>query len=451
MMRSCLAVGFFTLTFLGACSGVHGEGKPHSNSLLEVSPDGKLLLAANSENGSITVVENHQSMGEIQVGGRPEGVALVGDGPLALVTLYGDDEVAFVDTHDRRVLQKLKVANEPYGVVISQDGSKAYISHDYPGMVSEIDIAARKVIRTIPAGKWARGIALSADGKMLYVTDFYSASLRAIDLQRGEVVDVWEGHATQNLCRNVVLHPTRPKAYLSHQVSRVTVFDSESSIIPELSICDLRPAGTLKDKPRCRSIAMDTYNGVHPVSDPWEAAVTPDGRKIITIYAGNDEMNVSAVINDDYSEIDPIGRPIPLGRNPRAVRVNPNGKEFYVYNTLDFSVAVYNVATIRKITDIRVCAPPNTPEWVRGKILFETANRPMARRAWVACASCHSDGLPDNRVWHNPEGPRKTPPLQGVAHTHPLHYSADRDEVQDFEYTIRGKLMGGSGLARAYI
>ena len=33
-----------------------------------------------------------------------------------------------------------------------------------------------------------------------------------------------------------------------------------------------------------------------------------------------------------------------------------------------------------------------------------------------------------------------------MAHTHPLHWSADRDEAQDFEYTIRGPLMGGRGL-----
>src|SRR5205807_1189534 len=36
--------------------------------------------------------------------------------------------------------------------------------------------------------------------------------------------------------------------------------------------------------------------------------------------------------------------------------------------------------------------------------------------------------------------------LFGLAHTHPLHWSADRDEVQDFEYTIRSKLMQGRGL-----
>jgi hypothetical protein len=48
-------------------------------------------------------------------------------------------------------------------------------------------------------------------------------------------------------------------------------------------------------------------------------------------------------------------------------------------------------------------------------------------------------------VWQNPEGLRKTPALMGLAHTHPLHWSADRDEVQDFEYTIRGLLMQGPG------
>jgi cytochrome c peroxidase len=85
---------------------------------------------------------------------------------------------------------------------------------------------------------------------------------------------------------------------------------------------------------------------------------------------------------------------------------------------------------------------------VRGKILFSSALPPLSARRWVACASCHPDGLSDGRVWQNPEGLRKTPPLFGLAHTHPLHWSADRDEVQDFEYTIRSPLMRGSGLVR---
>ena len=98
-----------------------------------------------------------------------------------------------------------------------------------------------------------------------------------------------------------------------------------------------------------------------------------------------------------------------------------------------------------------MCEPPKSPEWVRGKILFNTANQPMTSRRWIACSSCHPDGHSDGRVWQNPEGLRKTPPLFGLAHTHPLHWSADRDEVQDFEYTIRGRLMQGRGLLRGPI
>src|SRR5207248_11118667 len=67
-------------------------------------------------------------------------------------------------------------------------------------------------------------------------------------------------------------------------------------------------------------------------------------------------------------------------------------------------------------------------------------------RRGTAWSPCHPAGQHDGRVWHNPEGLRKTTALFGVAHTHPLHWSADRDEVQDFEYTIRGRLMQGSGL-----
>jgi cytochrome c peroxidase len=128
------------------------------------------------------------------------------------------------------------------------------------------------------------------------------------------------------------------------------------------------------------------------------------------------------------------------------VRVSPDGGTVYVYNALDFAVGVHDAFSLRRLATVPCCAPPHTPEWVRGKVLFHSSDPPITRARWIACASCHPDGLSDGRVWQNPEGPRKTPHLFGLAHTHPLHWSADRDEVQDFEYTIRGKLMGGRGL-----
>ncbi len=416
-----------------------------SNSLLDVSPDGTRLLVTNSDNGSVTVVDAvaRKALREVSVGDKPEGVTWVGNGPLAAVTVYHEDCVVFLDTRTGRIVDRMTVADEPYGIVANRAGTRLWVTHEYPGTVSEIDPQTRKVVREMKVGEHVRGLALSPDEGRLYVTEFYTAILHAVDLKTGKVVDSWKGHSNDNLSRNVVIHPRRPKAYLAHIRSRVEVTLGAGSIFPQLSICDLVPPNRTKLR---SSIALDTYNNVHVVTNPWEAALSPDGQRIYTIYAGTNDMNVSAVVNDDYAEIERIGFAVPVGQNPRAVRVSPDGKTVYVENALDFNVIVFQADGMRRLATIPVCKPPKTPQWVRGKILFSTALAPMTSRNWIACSSCHPDGHSDGRVWHQPEGLRKTTAFFGLAHTHPLHWSADRDEVQDFEYTIRSKLMQGYGL-----
>jgi YVTN family beta-propeller protein len=417
-----------------------------SNSLLDVSADGTRLLVANPDNGTVTVLDTaaRKVLHEVHVGEKPQGVTWVGKGPLAAATVYHEDRVVFFDATTGRVVQRLPVANEPYGIITDRAGARAWVTQDYPGTVSEIDLRTRKVLREIKAGAFIRGIALSPDEGRLYITEFYTAVLHAIDLKTGTVVDSWKGHSTDNLCRNVVVHPRRPKAYLPHVRSMVAVHHGSGSIFPHLSICDLLPPSAGK---RRTSIALDSFNrNLYVVNDPWEAALSPDGKRIYTIYAGTNDMNISEVVDDDYKEIQPIDNPVHVGHNPRAVRVSPDGRRVYIYNTLDFAVSIHDAETMRRLATVRVCAPPHTPEWVRGKVLFNTALPPMTSRRWISCASCHPDGRTDGRVWQQPEGLRKTPAFVGLAHTHPLHWSADRDEVQDFEYTIRGRLMQGYGL-----
>lgn len=416
-----------------------------SNSLMDVSPDGKRLLVANSDNGTVTVVDtaSRKALKEIEVGEKPEGVAWIGGTSQALVTLFRGNQLVFIDAEKGKVVERLKVAPEPYGVVTNKAADRAWITHEFPGIVSEVDLVSRKVTREMKAGASVRGIAVSPDERRLYVTEFYTGALNALDLAKGAVVDSWKGHSTDNLCRNVVIHPRRPKAYLSHIRSKIDTIDGNGSIFPHVSICTLTPPANEK---RRTSIAMDTFNNVYVVTNPWEAALSPDGKRLYTIYAATNDMNVSTVIDDDYMEFERLGRAVRVGQNPRAIRVSPDGQTVYIANALDFSVGFYNAESMTKVAEIKLCEPPKTNEWVRGKILFSTALAPMSGQRWIACASCHPDGHSDGRVWHNPEGLRKTPPLFGLAHTHPLHWSADRDEVQDFEYTIRGRLMQGFGL-----
>src|SRR5207249_6246461 len=139
--------------------------------------------------------------------------------------------------------------------------------------------------------------------------------------------------------------PRRPKAYLSHIRSIVDVNHGAGSIFPHLSICDLKPG----EGRRRSAIGMDTYNGVYVVTNAWEAALSPDGKRLYTIYAGTNDMNVSAVVEDNYREIERVGRVVQLGTNPRAVRVSPDGQLVYVYNALDFAVGVYEADGMRRL------------------------------------------------------------------------------------------------------
>jgi YVTN family beta-propeller protein len=415
-----------------------------SNSLMDVSSDGALLLVANPDNGTVSVIDTaaRTKLHEITVGVKPEGVTWVGPGPLAAVAVYAEDRVVFLDAREGRVVKKLDVPDEPYGIVASRDGSRGWVTHEYPGTVSEIDLKEQKVLREFTVGSFVRGLCLSPDESRLYVTEFYTGVLHAVDLKRGKVVDSWKGHSADNLARQVVAHPVWPKAYLAHIRSRIDTIHGNGSIFPVLSTVSLVPPDGTK---RRGGVLLDEFNGSfgNVVCNPWECAVSPDGRRLYVIFAGTDDMNVLEPLEDDYKMLRRVSL-LRVGHNPRAIRVSPDGKTVYVYNAMDFAVSVHDDA-MRKLATVTACDPPKTPEWVRGKVLFNSALPPMTTRKWIACSSCHPDGHADGRVWQNPEGLRKTPALLGVAHTHPLHWSADRDEVQDFEYTIRGLLMQGPG------
>src|SRR5437588_11442227 len=175
-----------------------------SNSLLDVSPDGRLLLVANPDNGTVTVVDTltRKSIHEIEVGEKPEGVTWIGSGPLAAVTVYREDKVVFLDARQGRVLKRLAVAEEPYGIVADRAGTTAWVTHEYPGLVSKIDLREMKLAGTTKAGSFVRGLALSPDERRLYVTEFLTGALHALDLVPGvqpDVSDTWKGHSTDNL------------------------------------------------------------------------------------------------------------------------------------------------------------------------------------------------------------------------------------------------------------
>ncbi len=419
-----------------------------SNSLMDISVDGRLLACSNRDGGTVSIVDlkTLKKLRETPVGVHPEGVAFVGKTHTLAVAIYNDDSVVLLDADTGKITSRIQVFDEPYGVVSNAKGTRIYVTLEFPGRIAEIDPGSSKVLRQLPGGRFPRGLALSTDGKTLYTTEYYSSRVNAIDVASGKTADSWKGASTDNLCRQIVLHPTRPKAYIPHIRSRIAAAQGEGSIFPYVGVVD-----TGKGEGRRRKrIPMDSFLGNLVTANPWEIDVSADGKRFFVVFSGTNDMFICDTVDDDYTEIS-YRRRLTLGRNPRAVRVSPDGRRFFVYNALDFNVVAYDSDSGRLEATIAVTSNPLSEELHRGKVLFYMALQPMVGRRWISCSSCHPDGDSDGRTWQNPEGLRATPPLFGLAWTHPLHWSADRDESQDFEHTIRGPLMQGRGLVQGAV
>ena len=150
---------------------------------------------------------------------------------------------------------------------------------------------------------------------------------------------------------------------------------------------------------------------------------------------------------------------IAVGRAPQGLAVSPDGKTLFVNNFMDRTVGVFDLqpllvqgtANVPALATLNAVAAEKLVATVLlGKQLFYDArDTRLARDRYMSCAACHNDGGHDGRTWDltsQGEGLRNTIALRGRASAQGLlHWSANFDEVQDFEGQIR-TLAGGTGL-----
>lgn len=413
-----------------------------SNSLLAVHPSGNLIACANRDSGSVSIVEwpAMKKRAEVKVGLHPECVAWIPGTSLVACSVYGEDRIDVIDADSLKIVHRIDVFDEPYGIVGSSDGKYLYATLEYPGEVVRISTSSWKVDAVWKAGAMPRGIAVSRDNQSLYVTEYLTARLQQISTVDGQIVKSFEPAATDNLCRQITLSPDGSKAYITHIRSRITAAHGNGSIFPYVTVVPL-----IGEKAGERTrVPMDSLQGARVTANPTEVDISPDGSLLFVIFGGTNDMFICRIL-DDYKELD-YRTSVRLGSNPRAVRVTPDGSTALVYNSLDFELVAVRTEDGKVTGRCQVTDNPLSDEILLGKKLFYTALQPMSSRNWISCSSCHPDGDSDGRTWQNPEGLRATQPLAGLSWTHPVHWSADRDEVQDFEHTVRGKLMQGQGL-----
>jgi len=430
-----LAVAIFTRA-QGPLYELPSANAPLSTgSTFDLSTNGRLIVASNMLNGTISLVDIAQRtlLGEVVVGDDPRGVSLNPDNNQVLVVNRGDGTLSVIDIETRAVVATYPVGVLPYAVVTTDD-RVAYVSVQGTHEVIAIDYTTGEIINRIPTPDDPFGLALWGD--FLYVTHLWSGEFSLIYLPQQEVVRTIVTGADASLAPSAFIDRTSGVAYVPRSASNTqnTALTYDSTVLPVLDVIDLQTMEVIDD----RQVLVNLAD--RPVNMPFAATVDSIRNWVFVVNAGTDDISV---IDQDTGV---AVANIDVGGNPRAAILTIDNTFLYVHNTLEGSLTIvntrtFNVDDVLPISDLRVPI-----DLLLGAELFHAADDPRIGARSLSCASCHFDGLSDRRVWqHEIDAVRNTPLLYDLLNTAPYTWTGGWDELTDVELKIR-EWQFGTGL-----
>lgn len=162
--------------------------------MVAISPDKGRAYTANIPAGTVTVIDlaSGRKLRDLEVGGRPEGIALANGGRELWV---GDLEGARVQAFDTGTFERLaevKTGPVPIRVAASPEGRWIVTSNLGSGSLSVIDSASRRKVRDIEVSGSEEAqqvtILFSADGRRIYAAETGRNQVAEIDFASGKVL-----------------------------------------------------------------------------------------------------------------------------------------------------------------------------------------------------------------------------------------------------------------------
>ncbi len=211
-----------------------GTIDPKGNGIrgIGITPDGKLLVTANKEEGNISIinVETGELVQHVDIGKNPEFVRVVGDlayvsfepsstggpppKPGAEATHDDDDDddddeeparIAVVDIKQGKKLREIIGGPETEGIEFSTDGTKLIITNEADNTITVHDIETGELLKTIPTadfGDRPRGIKASPDGNQYIATLEFGNNFMVLDKEFNLVRTVDTGAAPYGVAYN---------------------------------------------------------------------------------------------------------------------------------------------------------------------------------------------------------------------------------------------------------
>jgi YVTN family beta-propeller protein len=128
----------------------------------DLSPDGKEYWAANSNDGTISIIDvaTKKVTQTVDVRtGHSNRLKFTPDGKLVLVSDPGNHALVIVDAASRKEVKRLSPGHQPEGILVVPDGSRVYVAVAGDNAVAVLDLKTLEVTGRISTGKGPDGMA----------------------------------------------------------------------------------------------------------------------------------------------------------------------------------------------------------------------------------------------------------------------------------------------------
>jgi DNA-binding beta-propeller fold protein YncE len=428
------------------------------DSVWTVEPDADLVVQLDATTGEVRR--------RTDVGDRPRTLAIAGD--QVFVACQGDGTLHVLGPGEGHAIVELGAGSGAFGVVVDPRGGYVFVSLLWSGALVSVALEDLTVRARIDVGPDPRALAMRDDG-LLVITRWRADQ----DAAAVVLVDAADPNAptlsdTTRLLReegrdsdtdNDGVLSFLDGLALSPDGGRVLVGGLKANIVTGLA----RTGMPLTSQTTARGALAEVMLGERdepgidsfrrPLDDLDAISALAFSRMGEQVYLAVPGAEVVIVL--DAFSLDTVGSIDDVGHAVDGLALDGSGETLFVHAALSREVRAYDVRSLRteptaRWTQSTITSEPFTPEVLAGAILFgRSRDARMSRTRYLSCASCHQDGESDGLTWdftQRGEGLRNTISLRGRGGLldGPLHWSANFDEVQDFEQDIR-TWQGGSG------
>jgi len=128
----------------------------------DVSPDGKELWAANSHDGTLSIIDvaSEKVTQTLDVHTKfANRLKFTPDGKMALISDLGTGDLVVLDAAARKEIKRLNLGHGAAGILIVPDGSRAYVAVSRDNYVAVVDLKTLAVSGRIATGRGPDGLA----------------------------------------------------------------------------------------------------------------------------------------------------------------------------------------------------------------------------------------------------------------------------------------------------